>query len=202
MASNVKKNVDRVLFSWPAFIASLAVMYVVSQTDTAARLHGAMFPVVTPFQVTSIRPSEIPGAAGEMGRPASILSGYATIEREECDYVGLRWQLNGNQKSVDVTAFFSDPASVRTNGVQEWKALVVGVTPKQLGNTTAYAKHTCGMFPVSSPFYLPKEMKIPATVVGATALCHNGSYSTSIGSGTCANNGGVRKWLNEEEGVE
>ena len=183
-------SIKRALVGWPIFILSALWLVWFSQTDIAAELHGRIHPVVTPLTVTSVEPATIQGA------PAVRIEGFATIERESCDYISVGWYLNGSTRRVSVPAFFSDPAQVRESGRSEWSALMVGVTPEQLGDTRGNVRHECGRFPVLTPFFVPDDSIIP-TDAGASAQCHDGAYSTSTGPGTCSGHGGVREWLAE-----
>lgn len=193
-----KRRIENLFFSWKVFIVCALCLGMFSQSETAARAYGLLDPVVTPIQVTSIAPIAMPTLSG-IPRTGSIISGEATILRDECDYIDLTWKLDGGEKKVEVEAFFEDPPEVRSSGKQYWRALVVNVPPDQLYQTEGVANHRCGAFPVSSPFYLPPAPDPVATMLGATALCRSGAYSTSTGSGTCSNHGGVKRWLPTED---
>lgn len=177
-----------VFFSWPPFFMALIAIWIFSQTQTAAALYGAINPVVTPLQITHVAPAIVNGA------PGSRISGIATIKRDTCDYLDIEWTLHGDRRSVRATAFFSDPAEVREGGQQRWEALLVGVPPHMLDQTTGDVHHQCGVFPVTSPFFRPDTGVIPEEA-GATARCSSGAYSTSTGKGTCSGQGGVEEWL-------
>lgn len=178
----------RAALSWPMTFLSLAWLALFSQTEIAADFHGSIYPVVSPVQVTSVEPVTINGIQG------SRISGYATIERGQCDYMNIEWTLDGRQRSVAVTAFFADAANVRGPGRQEWQALMVGVPPYKLSQTSGDVRHRCGMFPVSTPFFRPDDAITPSQA-GATGICHDGAYTTSTGPGTCSGHGGVREWM-------
>lgn len=176
------------LLSWPSVFASIVIIWLASQTSTMAEVYGRWWPVVTPLQVTSVTEEMVNGA------PGSRISGYATIERDSCDYLSIEWSLHGENRSVRATAFFADEAQVRETGQQKWEALLVGVPPHKLSETTGDVHHQCGMFPVMTPFFRPDDSIVP-TEVGATALCHSGAYTSSIGPGTCSGHGGIKEQL-------
>lgn len=182
--------IKRAMVGWPACILSLMWLMWFSQTDTAAEIHGKINPVVTPLTVTRIEPALINDT------PATRIQGFARIERDSCDYLAVEWWLDGGQRSVSVPAFFADPAQVRSEGQARWDALMVGITPDQLGDTHGNVRHSCGRFPVLTPFFAPDESMIP-TAAGATAQCADGAYTTSTGPGTCSGHGGVNEWLVE-----
>lgn len=181
------------LFSWRAFFVALLALAVFSQSDTAARLYGGVDPVVSVLQVERV------DAVTVRGMPGSQIHGTAELLRPECDYISLEWTLEGANRSVRAPAFFADPAQVRQGGQTRWDALLVGVPPNKLASTKGDVRHECGVFPVTSPFYRPDTEAAPAPVVaGATALCHDGTYSTSqTRQGTCSHHGGVETWLAE-----
>ena len=182
--------IKRLSFSWTACILSLLWLMWFSQTDIAAELHGRINPVVTPLTITSIEPSQINST------PATRIQGFATIERESCDYLAVEWWLDGDRRSITVPAFFADPPQVRSAGRTRWDALMVGVTPEMLADTRGNVRHECGQFPVITPFYTPDE-STTARIAGAMALCESGAYTTSTGPGTCSGHGGVKEWLSE-----
>lgn len=176
------------LFSWPAFFIAAGVLWMFSQSQTGAEMYGRFNPVVSPLQVTSVEPAIVAGA------PGSRISGTATIRRDTCDYLEIEWYLHGQSRSVKTTAFFADPADVRAAGTARWEALLVGVPPERLQDTTGDVRHQCGIFPISTPFYRPDQSAITDNA-GATARCNSGFYSTATGNGTCSGHGGVKEWL-------
>lgn len=183
-----KDQAKRIVFSWPMVILSLMWLSLFMQTDMAARWHGRLMPVTGPIQVTEVTPAMVQGVAG------TRIRGVAKLNRAECDYINVEWQLNGDSKSVSVTAFFMDKPQVRKEGMQEWEALMVGIPPNKLKDTTGTVIHECGRFPVMTPFFIPDESIVPTTA-GATAECTSGAYTTSTGPGTCSGHGGVKEWL-------
>lgn len=178
------------LLSWPSFAGALVVLWLFSQSDHGAALYGRLNPVTSPLQVTNVEPASVNGA------PGSRISGTAVIHRDTCDYLDVEWELHGDRRSVRATAFFADEARVREAGVQRWEALLVGVPPHKLRDTTGDVRHQCGMFPVMSPFYRPDESILPAEA-GATAICESGAYTSSTGPGTCSGHGGVNTWIGD-----
>lgn len=183
-----KERVKRLAFGWPACVLSIMWLSLFVQTDMAARLQGWVWPVVSPITVTKVEPVTVNRT------PGSRITGYADIERGQCDYIDVSFELQGSDKSVNVTAFFASPAKIRGEGTQKWQALMVGVPPSKLDETHGEVRHECGIFPVVSPFFVPDASIIPSEV-GANAQCKDGAYTTSTGPGTCSGHGGVREWI-------
>lgn len=182
----------KLLTGWRAFALAVMWLGVFSQTEMAAEIHGRLMPVTSPLQVTSVEPASIAGMTG------SRIEGVANIKRGQCDYLSVDWRLDGDGKSVSVPAFFADPVEVRSDGQQTWRALMVGVPPERLEQTSGSVSHRCGIFPVTTPFFTPDDLVVP-TSVGATAICNSGAYKTSTGPGTCSGHGGVKEYLNDVE---
>lgn len=200
MAPNLKRTAGQLLDSWIAVFASIAVMLIVSRTEMAAELHGRINPVVTPITVTSITPTYRYVSDDTPMMPSSVIAGEAVILRE-CDNPHVTWELQGVTKTYDLDVTLGDSPKDRGLGPTKWEAIVVGIEPERLYQTEGYARHTCGMFPVKSPFYIPD---MPGRVsdelieeLGARAECVSGAFSTSSGSGTCSNHGGVKRWLED-----
>lgn len=187
--AKLKRSLRFLFFSWPMVAGSLLVLWLFAQSTTGAQLYGRFYPVTTPLQVTSVVPADVSGA------PGSRIAGTATLNREQCDYLDIQWTLHGDAKNVRATAFFADEAQVRRAGVQQWEALLVGVPPHKLKETTGDVVHRCGLFPVMTPFFRPDQSILPEAV-GAKARCVSGAFSGSTGPGTCSGHGGVEEWLN------
>ena len=140
--------VKRSFFSWWLCLGSLLWLALFSQTDIFARWYGGINPVVTPLNVNEVEAIEVDG------QPGSRLSGTAFIKRQ-CDYVGLNWSYQGDSRGVKVDAFFRDPVTIRSDGLSEWQALIVGIPPEKLPDTTGRALHRCGNIPISTLFFDP-----------------------------------------------
>ena len=41
-----------------------------------------------------------------------------------------------------------------------------------------------------------EERRLASKVIGATAICQNGKFTTAPKQGACKGHGGVKKWLN------
>jgi len=188
----LSKTARFVFLSWPSALIAVTWLWMFSQTDHGAQLYGEIAPVTSPLQVTSVETAIVNGVRG------SRIRGEADIKRASCDYLNVEFDLHGDHKSVAVSAFFQDDAQVRGAGRHQWEALMVGIPPEQLRNSTGDVKHQCGLFPVMTPFYRPDESVSPYDA-GATAICHSGAYTTSTGNGTCSGHGGVDQWLTQEE---
>ena len=140
-------RIARWALSWPAFFLALGWLGLFSQTDTAARLHGSLLPVVTEMQIESLTETEY------LDRPATIVSGSA-VKNRECSFRGVEWALEGQAgMDVKVDAFFKDAPMIRGEGVQHWQALIVGVPPDQLPDTRGVVRHECGRFPAITSLY-------------------------------------------------
>lgn len=135
------------LFGWWMAFCAVIFLLLFSQLEVAARIQGTIWPVVTPLVVSSVEPVQIDGTTG------TRLRGVATIQRKGCDFRGVDWDLTDGKKSARVVAYFSDAAEIRTDGVQEWEALMIGVPPSRIGETVGHVRHKCGASPVETPFF-------------------------------------------------
>ena len=138
--------IRRVYMSWFAMLLAVGWLWIFSQGDISAKIHGIAFPVVSNLVVESITPIALEG------QPAVKLSGSATKFRE-CDFNGITWSIDGVKTSGTVRAFFRDAPQGRSEGVQHWSAIIVGVTVDRLSLTSSVVHHTCNGFPVNSTFF-------------------------------------------------
>lgn len=166
MATLVKKTLNVLNSPLVAVIMLVWLVYFSTESETAARLHGYLNPVVTPLSVTKIRPTTIYTSDDTDPVPGSIISGSATIRRGECNYEGVAWHLKGANKDTVIDARFADPPEERNEGVHTWDALIVGVTPSMLADTYGEAIHDCGWFPVISPFYTAQSSSFVEAMAG------------------------------------
>lgn len=197
-----KKRVINTAMTWKSFAVCAVLLGMMSQTETAAEWHGKINPVVTPLTVTSVTPTwrYISDEAPMM--ESSMIAGEAVILRE-CDHPTVTWELQGVTKTYDLDVDMGDAPQDRGLGVSRWSTIVVGISPDRLYQTRGYVTHECGMLPVKSPFFIPATPEaVPDSMIeelGARAECESGAYSTSTGSGTCSNHGGVRRWIPSKE---
>ena len=142
MASIVK----RVYMSWFAVLLAIGWLWIFSQGDVSAKIHGLALPVVSNLEIESITPTDIEG------QPAVKLSGSA-VKYRECDFNGITWSIDGVTNSGTVRSFFRDAPQGRDGGIQHWSAIVVGVTVDRLPLTSSVVHHTCSGLPVNSIFF-------------------------------------------------
>jgi len=138
--------IRRVYMSWFAMLLAVGWLWIFSQGDISAKIHGIAFPVVSNLVVESITPTALEG------QPAVKLSGTA-VKFRECDFNGMTWLIEGAKSSGTVRAFFRDAPQGRAEGVQHWSAIIVGVTADRLSLTSSVVHHTCNGFPVNSVFF-------------------------------------------------
>lgn len=148
-------NAGNAFCSLPAFIIGLLVLFGCMQTSWVARLHGDWLPVMTQVQVTSVEPYDMP-----TGQPGSKLSGYVTVNRL-CDRGSISWQVNGPTGSAAITVADGDAPETPHLGRKEWSAILVGIAPDRLAETTGYIHHRCGGFPVTTDFFRPDGQQSP-----------------------------------------
>ncbi len=138
--------IKQVYLSWFAVLLAVGWLWIFSQGDVSAKIHGFVFPVVSNLDVESITPTDIEG------QPAVKLSGSA-VKYRECDFNGITWSIDGVKSSGTVRAFFRDAPQGRAEGVQHWSAIIVGVTVDRLSLTSSVVHHTCNGLPVNSVFF-------------------------------------------------
>lgn len=152
-------NAGNAFCSLPAFVIGLLVLFGCMYTPWAARLHGEYMPVMTHVQVADVEPFKMPtGIAG------SKLSGYVTVNRL-CDRGSISWQVNGPSGSAAINVADGDAPATPHLGRKEWSAILVGIAPDRLAETTGYIHHRCGGFPVTTDFFRPDGGSLPPLVV-------------------------------------
>jgi len=144
-------TVKKWALSWPVFIVSIAWLWVFSIGDIAAKTQGRLFPVVTPFVVNTVEEFDLEG------QRAVRLSGTA-YKLRACAYGGVTWLITTHGTQGTVRAYFQDKPQGRELGLQTWSALIVGVSASRLDLTHAKVHHTCGLFPVDTPFYVGRAL--------------------------------------------
>ncbi len=74
----------------------------------------------------------------------SRIWGTFRIDRPNCNFAGLKWELTGASRKVGATVTFEGGAKERSGGLNEFGPWLVQLTPNQLQNSSlATAFHRC-----------------------------------------------------------
>lgn len=114
------------------------------------KLDGRLRPVVSNLTVTGY----------ERRDQVTVLRGYATKHRE-CTYLDIEWYLGDpDGRAAQISAYFEDRPQIRPMGRLEWEAIVVGLNPKLIKESSyAYVVHRCNGSPfrTRTRFYVPEN---------------------------------------------